>query len=56
MSDVRTVKVSWGGCLMIVIVCMAAWALVFGVTVSGVHYRVLCTEKRGVEFTNGVAP
>jgi hypothetical protein len=33
----------------VVAIAVAAWALVFGVTVGDTTHRVTCTEARGVE-------
>lgn len=39
------------GCVSTILVCVLAWALLFGVTVSGKHYGLKdCSCARGVEI------
>lgn len=45
------------GCLSIMLFCLLSvlliylfWALIFGVTIHGQHYRVSCTIDHGVTF------
>ena len=40
-----------GGCLSIIVFAIVAWALIFGVTIGGVHHDMSCSCKRGVEVT-----
>lgn len=38
------------GCVTLILACLAAWALLFGVTVGGRHYQIVdCSTERGVE-------
>ena len=48
-SSKSSVSVSCGGCLGTVLLIVAVWALVFGVTVDGKHYGV-----SGCDATHGV--
>lgn len=42
------------GCFTFIIMCLIAWALVFGVTINGKHYGVAgCDPDNGVQI-NGV--
>lgn len=38
------------GCLGCLVFVLLAWALVFGVTVGGVHYGISCSTGSGVEI------
>lgn len=52
MSDDKRTRSSSGGgcgCLSFVVFALLAWALIFGVTVNGVHYGISCSFDRGVE-------
>lgn len=37
------------GCLGCLALVFVLWALVFGITVGGVHHAVTCSTERGVE-------
>ena len=39
------------GCLSVIVLIFAVWALVFGVTINGKHYGISsCSCERGVEI------
>ena len=38
------------GCLSTILVIIALWALLFGVTIGDKHYGISCTCNRGVLF------
>lgn len=39
------------GCLGFILICVAFWALLFGITVSGKHYGISgCSCDKGVEI------
>lgn len=43
-------KSSEWGCVSTILVVLAVWALLFGVTINGKHYGVHgCSEERGLE-------
>lgn len=39
-----------GGCLSIVLFLFLIWALLFGVTVGGIHYSISCDGMSGVNI------
>ena len=48
MSEYKA-SCSLGGCLTVIVVCIALWALVFGVTVDGKHHGLSCSSEDGVK-------
>jgi hypothetical protein len=42
-------SVQVNGCLPIILTCIIAWALIFGVTYEGKHYGLNCSCAHGVE-------
>lgn len=52
MSDNNTtVQPGCGGCITSILLIIAVWALLFGVTVNGQHYGLDdCSFERGVEI------
>jgi len=38
-----------GGCLATILLALVVWALAFGITVDGKHWKVSCSEEKGVE-------
>jgi len=42
------------GCTSIIIFFILVWALIFGVTVSGTHYKMTCSSESGVELSQNV--
>jgi len=52
MSDKTSMSGSagCGGCLGCVVFVLLAWALLFGITIGGIHYGISCSTERGVEI------
>lgn len=53
MSSQSTATATAGGgcgCTSIILFFILIWALVFGITLSGVHYSLSCNTERGVEI------
>src|SRR5262249_21799097 len=45
-----TISVNCGGCITTIVLCVVAWALIFGVTVGGKHYGMSgCDTDHGVK-------
>lgn len=42
------ISVGGGGCITIIMGCIIAWALIFGVTYRGKHYGLDCSCDHGV--------
>ena len=40
------------GCIGTILFFFVVWALIFGVTVSGVHYGIGCNQEQGVVLEN----
>ena len=38
------------GCLTFIGICVALWALCFGVTIGSKHYQVGCSKSAGIEI------
>lgn len=51
MGEHQSVSVSGGGCfgcLGTIAFFMVVWALIFGVTIGGVHHSLSCSQDKGV--------
>ncbi len=39
-----------GGCVTTILAILLLWALLFGVTIGGRHYKLSCSKDKGVEI------
>ena len=44
------------GCLSTILFFMLVWALIFGVTIGGVHYGISCSTDSGVSIESTGEP
>jgi hypothetical protein len=46
-------SLGWGGCLSIIFTVIILFALIFGVTIKGIHYGIDCNCNDGVVLNVG---
>ncbi len=39
-----------GGCLELIVILIVLWALTFGITYAGIHYKMDFSEEHGIQI------